>query len=65
MEDVSRIRKAIKIQIVTYKVEYGTFPHLSKNKKRGFWAERPKDANTQHSYNQANTQQRQCNRKQT
>lgn len=37
MEDVSRIRKAIKIQIVTYKVEYGTFPHLSKNMKRGFW----------------------------
>ena len=33
MEDVSRIRKVIKIQIVTYKVEYGTFPHLSKNKK--------------------------------
>ena len=37
MEDVSRIRKVIKIQIVPYKVEYGTFPHLSKNKKRGFW----------------------------
>ena len=37
MEDVSRIRKAIKIQIVPYKVEYGTFPHLSKNMKRGFW----------------------------
>ena len=29
--------KTIKIQIVTYKVEYGTFPHLSKNMKRGFW----------------------------
>ena len=37
MENLSRIRKAIKIQTVTYKVEYGRFPHLSKNMKRGFW----------------------------
>ena len=31
--------------------------YLSKNKKRRFWTERPKNVNTQHSYNQANTKQ--------
>lgn len=36
MEDVSRIRKAIKIQIVTYKVEYGTSHICQKTRKEDF-----------------------------
>ena len=39
--------------------------YLSKKKKRRFWTERPKNVDTQHSYNQANTKQRQYGRKHT
>ena len=40
-------------------------PHLSKNKKRGFWGEEEKCERFQHSYNQVDTNKRNNSRKHT